>query len=224
MLKALHRPLSSNKALIFAAVLVGGTALYCLAYTALLGVRESPVEGSVWAIVHILPWFGAFELAKRVRGPGPRLACLLGALAGSLLLQVGAYGLPSGLGFELVRRLPAFLLTAALLGLGGMAARLEERRAHPTAAADLPLAPSQIEWVSAAGNYVELHAGGRTVLHRAPLAAIERQFAPYGFLRIHRSTLVRRDCIGRVRPLDVLLRDGTSLKTGKRFRAALDDL
>ena len=33
-------------------------------------------------------------------------------------------------------------------------------------------------------------------------------------MRIHRSTLVRREAVARVRPADVLLRDGTSLPTG----------
>jgi hypothetical protein len=32
---------------------------------------------------------------------------------------------------------------------------------------------------------------------------------------------VRRDSIARIRPADVILLDGTSLKTGKRFRAGL---
>lgn len=75
--------------------------------------------------------------------------------------------------------------------------------------------------MTAAGNYVEIRAAGRTRVERTSLAAVERRLARHGFVRIHRSTLVRRDRIARVRPADVILADGTSLKTGKRYRAGL---
>jgi two-component system LytT family response regulator len=75
--------------------------------------------------------------------------------------------------------------------------------------------------VAAAGNYVELRRGGRTVLHRAPLSHVQAEFERHGFVRIHRSILVRRMAIARVRPNDVILHDGTSLKTGKRYRSTL---
>src|SRR5918993_874819 len=51
--------------------------------------------------------------------------------------------------------------------------------------------------------------------------ATEQALADHGFVRIHRSTLVRRDRIARVRPEDVVLADGTHLKIGKRYRASL---
>jgi DNA-binding LytR/AlgR family response regulator len=75
--------------------------------------------------------------------------------------------------------------------------------------------------VSAAGNYVELRGSGRTVLHRAPLSHVQAELERHGFVRIHRSILVRRERIARVRRNDVILTDGTSLKTGKRYRSTL---
>ncbi len=85
----------------------------------------------------------------------------------------------------------------------------------------LPLCPSQVDWVSAAGNYVELRSGGRAVLHRAPISHVQAELERHGFVRIHRSILVRRERIARVRPNDVILHDGTCLKTGKRYRSSL---
>jgi two-component system LytT family response regulator len=49
----------------------------------------------------------------------------------------------------------------------------------------------QLHWVGAAGNYVELHLDGRTVLHRMPLSQLERQLDPAHFLRVHRSALAQ---------------------------------
>jgi DNA-binding LytR/AlgR family response regulator len=76
--------------------------------------------------------------------------------------------------------------------------------------------------VKAAGNYVELRSAGRTIVQRASISSIERKLEPHGFVRIHRSMLVRRDRIATVRPQDVVLLDGTHLKLGKRYRAHLD--
>lgn len=214
MIQALKEPLKPVQAALLIAGTVAAVAAYCLAYTALAGGSETLGEALLWAVVNILPWIAAFELAKRAATLPAKSATLLGALGFSL----GA-GLLLGGGdflFELVRRVPALLATAGLLGIG----MLLGARKYPQAAA-LPLAPAQVDWVAAAGNYVELHSAGRIVLHRAPLSQVEAELARHGFVRVHRSTLVRRDRIARVRPLDVILADGTSLRTGSRYRSAL---
>lgn len=194
-----------------------GTVVYCLLYTALSGEPESPVGATLWAVVNVLPWVIAFEAAKRsgtMRGAASALAV---ALAASLLTDLALGGADS-LIFELVRRIPALLAVSGLLLLGHL---LNARTAEAASSTELPLTPAQIDWIAAAGNYVELHGCGRTIVHRTSLAALERRLAGEGFVRIHRSTLVRRDRIARVRPLDVLLADGTSLKVGHRYRARL---
>lgn len=84
---------------------------------------------------------------------------------------------------------------------------------------------SNILWVEAAGNYVELHTGqGAAVLHRASLAQMERSLA--GFVRIHRSRLVNRTAVGEVETKSsgdfaVRLGSGQTLLGSRRFRAAL---
>ena len=52
---------------------------------------------------------------------------------------------------------------------------------------------SEILWIASAGNYVELHLGDRTLLHRVTLAVLEQRLDPSTFLRTHRSAMVRHD-------------------------------
>ncbi|HYD44370.1 MAG TPA: LytTR family DNA-binding domain-containing protein [Phenylobacterium sp.] len=84
-----------------------------------------------------------------------------------------------------------------------------------------------ILWVEAAGNYVELHRPAGAVLHRAPLQEIEARLAPQGFVRIHRSRLVRRAAIAAIETnpsgdFAVTLKDGRALAGSRRYRQALD--
>ena len=215
MLDTLRRPLSLpvlGAGVLAAAVLV---ALYCVGYSRLSGQDETFAESLGWAVVNICPWLIALEAAKRSASWGSAAAILVSAGCVSVLL-----GLLLGIGgeqleFEIWRRVPPFAAVAAIVALlrSGVAAR------QPSA--EIPLLPRQIDWVRAAGNYVELRADKRTIVHRSPIGTIERELASHGFVRIHRSTLVRRDRIARVRTEDVVLHDGTHLKIGKRYRAAL---
>lgn len=85
---------------------------------------------------------------------------------------------------------------------------------------------SEVLWVEAAGNYVELHRGPSPLLHRASLTEMERQLRDAGFVRIHRSRLVRRDAIAQVESKpsgDYLVRfaDGRELAGSRRYRQPL---
>lgn len=80
----------------------------------------------------------------------------------------------------------------------------------------------EIEWVAAAGNYVELAWAGRTLLHRATLSAVEGELGT-AFLRIHRGRLVRRGAIRRIETdksgdFTVELASGASLRGSRRYR------
>jgi hypothetical protein len=215
MLNALRQPLAVSALLPASALIVAAVALYCIVYTALAGRAEPMGQAAAWAIVNVLPWFLGFEGAKRALSLKFKAGALAGALAVSIVLELLLAGPSADAGFELVRRLPGLLLVVALLGLR----QIHVRQSQPARA--LPLLPRQIDWVSAAGNYVELHAGTRTIVHRSSLSSVEAELAGHGFVRIHRSRLVRRDAVARVRPHNVLLRDGTSLPVGKRYRSAL---
>lgn len=88
----------------------------------------------------------------------------------------------------------------------------------------VPLA--EVDWIEAAGNYVELHRGPTPILHRAPLSQLERELEGHGFVRIHRSRLVRRAAIEEVESKPsgdyvVRLSDGRELGGSRRFRRPL---
>jgi hypothetical protein len=217
MLALLRDPLPPARLALLSVGIATAVAIYCLGYTALAGRPETVGQSFGWAIVNVLPWIPALEFAKRAeRWTGVAIA-LAAALAVSLLLGFLLNSPSASLWFETWRRVPALAAVVA----AALALRWTNSRSSRAANDPLPLLPRQIDWVQAAGNYVELRASGRTIVHRSSISAAERDLAGHGFVRIHRSTLVRRDRIARVRPQDVVLVDGTQLKIGKRYRADL---
>lgn len=88
----------------------------------------------------------------------------------------------------------------------------------------VPLA--ELAFIEAAGNYVELHRGATPILHRAPLSEMERLLKDQGFVRIHRSRLVRRAAVAEVESKPsgdyvVRLVDGRELAGSRRYRRPL---
>jgi hypothetical protein len=84
----------------------------------------------------------------------------------------------------------------------------------------------EVVWIEAAGNYVELHRHSGPILHRAPLSELERRLMGQGFVRIHRSRLVRRAAVARIdsKPsgdFTVRLADGRELAGSRRYRRPL---
>lgn len=82
-----------------------------------------------------------------------------------------------------------------------------------------------IDHIEAAGNYVELAADGRRLLHRATLSSIEAELGET-FVRIHRSRLVNRAAIRSIETnasgdFEVETATGAVLKGSRRFRDAL---
>jgi len=86
------------------------------------------------------------------------------------------------------------------------------------------IATEAIDWIEADGNYVQIHVGKQSYLHRETLRGLLATLDPQRFLRIHRGTLVNVHRIREVHPLfqgnaDVVLQDGTRLNLSRRFRA-----
>jgi len=89
------------------------------------------------------------------------------------------------------------------------------------------LAPRDLLWVEAAGNYVEFHTAARSCLARGTLAAWEARLAAKGFVRVHRSRLVNRAAIAAIKPtpsgdVEITLADGRALSGSRRYRSALE--
>ncbi len=89
-----------------------------------------------------------------------------------------------------------------------------------------------VQWIHAAGNYVELHMARRRLLHRVSLGALERRLDPSVFLRVHRSTLVRRSEVRGLRvtgdgTYQLRLQSGAVVAVSERYvgavRAALGE-
>jgi two-component system LytT family response regulator len=54
---------------------------------------------------------------------------------------------------------------------------------------------TDVIWISAAANYVEMHLQNRVVMHRATLQAMETRLPEGQFMRLHRTALVRISAI-----------------------------
>lgn len=91
------------------------------------------------------------------------------------------------------------------------------------------LDPQQILSVNSEGNYVRVRMDDGSHLIRGVLAKWEQLTSPYGFRRIHRSTLVN---VGRVRAtrlinakdFEVTLDDGSLLRGSRRYKQYLERL
>lgn len=82
--------------------------------------------------------------------------------------------------------------------------------------------PIRVDWVEAAGNYVELHVGDETYMLRATMKEIENRLGSNDFARVHRSTIIRRDFLESVKPAmngdkTLFLKDGTELRLSRRY-------
>jgi len=85
------------------------------------------------------------------------------------------------------------------------------------------VAANDIDWIRADGNYMHIHAGAVTYLHRESLRQLLGVLDPSRFLRIHRGIVVNVERIREVHPLfqgnaEVVLQDGTRLSLSRRFR------
>ena len=85
-----------------------------------------------------------------------------------------------------------------------------------------------IDWAKAAGNYVEISAGGRIHLARITLTALEDQLgaAGAGILRTHRSWLVNGERIAEIRPTGdgdqvAMLSTGDEVPVSRRYRESV---
>ncbi|HLM73713.1 MAG TPA: LytTR family DNA-binding domain-containing protein, partial [Polyangiaceae bacterium] len=91
------------------------------------------------------------------------------------------------------------------------------------------LSVDEIDWIEAADYYVQIHAGGRSYLHRESMNSLEGRLDPARFMRIHRSAIVNRDRVKELRSqgrrdLVVVLAGGAELKVARSHRDKLHAL
>lgn len=80
----------------------------------------------------------------------------------------------------------------------------------------------EIDWISSAGHFLELHVGRETHLIREKLSVIEQELDPESFIRIHRSTIVNIDRIKSLHPLFngdqlIVLKNGNELNVSRTY-------
>ena len=81
----------------------------------------------------------------------------------------------------------------------------------------------EILWIEAADKYVVLHTAERTYIARQTIQSLEENLDPKQFVRIHRSTIVRKAVVRGLHPLfhgDYLVRlnNGAELMLSRNFR------
>lgn len=240
--EAWRRPLSPVEMLYVGLVLfVVGTA-YCQLYCALampaMNGMHMPLDTSMWrSAIEMIPALIAFELSKRVLARGTDAVAIAGvggvlvfAAAISTVMVYACHGFfftsEMPLRPVIADRLPGLTLTAIAIAWASRQART------PSASAAAPREPEElppadwIDWVRAAGNYVEIRVAGRSTLKRMTMAQAEQALAGKAFIRIHRSMLVNRSRIaGRdrcERPRHLRLTDGSVVKVGEAYRSNLN--
>jgi two-component system LytT family response regulator len=85
------------------------------------------------------------------------------------------------------------------------------------------LKAEEIDWVEAAENYVNIHAGKASHLLRETMSRLETRLDPSRFVRIHRSTIINIERLQELQPLfhgdyTVILNDGTKLTLSRGYK------
>lgn len=89
---------------------------------------------------------------------------------------------------------------------------------------------SEIDWIEAAGVYVTLHIGTKSILHGGfSLTQLETKLDARRFVRVHRSAIVRIDQIQQMEPLshgefELVLKSGARLRLSRTYRPKLEEL
>jgi two-component system response regulator AlgR len=80
----------------------------------------------------------------------------------------------------------------------------------------------EIDLIEAERDYMRLHVGPRSYLLHETITGLERKLDPARFVRLHRSTMARRDCIAGFRhngagAWEAQLKDGRWLRVGRSY-------
>jgi two-component system LytT family response regulator len=86
----------------------------------------------------------------------------------------------------------------------------------------------EIDWIEAAGVYVNLHVASQQLLYRASLQELAERLDPRRFVRIHRSAIVNIESIVQLEPIshgefDVVLKNGARTRVSRSYRTQLEN-
>jgi two-component system LytT family response regulator len=88
---------------------------------------------------------------------------------------------------------------------------------------------SEIDWIEASANYVQLNVGKESHLYRETIGRISERLNPNHFVRVHRSTIVNVRKIKELIPVNsgeyiVVLKSGKELSCSRSYRSALESM
>lgn len=142
----------------------------------------------------------------------------------------------------LAQREKLMQLLAATQGAGSVDAQTLRRHLEAEAGPQYPdilpirddegtvrLGVTRIDWIDAAGDYMCVHADGRTYVLRETMKSLEAILDPQIFQRVHRSTIVNVQRVRRLRPhangeYFLTLDDGQEIKLSRSYRDRVDQL
>ena len=86
----------------------------------------------------------------------------------------------------------------------------------------------EIDWIEAAGVYVNLHIADQQLLYRASLHELAERLDARRFVRVHRSAIVNIESIVQLEPIshgefDVVLKNGARTRVSRGYRAQLEN-
>lgn len=204
-----------------------------------------PLTGLLWVPLT----FAAAALARRVPFDGtPRLRFAavhgVGAVAAAYVVNGAFFAVAL-----LLRTVPVETVVSATLSTGtrwlhlhaaGWAAVVvlvtwsdrrskgdsRDRLTVPRGRGGLSVPHDEIDWIEADGDYVRLHAGGRSHLVALRMRELEDELGGSTLIRVHRSAFVNVERVREVRhrshgDYEAVLADGTVVRVSRRRREAL---
>jgi two-component system, LytTR family, response regulator len=87
----------------------------------------------------------------------------------------------------------------------------------------------EIDWIEVDGKELRIHAGKSMLRVRESMNSLERRLPPHRFIRVHRSAVINRSRLREMQPWFqgeylLILRDGTRVLTGRRYRGGVQTL
>jgi two-component system LytT family response regulator len=84
-----------------------------------------------------------------------------------------------------------------------------------------------IDWIEAAGVYVNLHVAGKELLYRSALHELVEKLDPLRFVRVHRSAIVNIESVLQLEAIshgefEVVLKNGSRSRISRTYRVQLE--
>jgi two-component system LytT family response regulator len=101
--------------------------------------------------------------------------------------------------------------------------RYPERLSFKDGSKVVVLGAEEIEWIDAAGDYMCIHAGGKTHIIRETMKTLEQRLDPTRFQRVHRSAIVNVKKVKELHPHSngeyfLILENGAELKLSRSYK------